>query len=178
MKRLLVCMIAVMSFMANSMAVEFAVIGSVSKVYEEPSQSSAICNQFDDAVYVQPGMAFVKTGETQNYWKVKFPGWGNGVYIPKKSCVGSETLDITDGDYVMKSGDDEYVVKIVSNGETYKVEYNFSSFYDTLLVGKMVTPEVMDIVCVDWDNKEVGTVTRINGKIYVWIYDDFVLGWD
>ena len=69
MKRLLVCMIAVMSFMANSMAVEFAVTGSVSKVYEEPSQSSAICNQFDDAVYVQLGMAFVKLWFTKDSWQ-------------------------------------------------------------------------------------------------------------
>ena len=72
-----------------------------------------------------------------------------------------------------------YPISVLSTdqNDSYNVVFKELSYACEKLAGTRINPSLIIITVPAWDNKVVGTATRINGNLYFWIYDDMLLGW-
>ena len=177
MKRLSLSLISFILVAVSAVAADYIVIGSQTSVFDAPSTSQPLMNQFDEPVTVYSGMAFEVKGETNYYWCVDFPGFGDK-YISKKSCIKSQPVDITSGTYTMEYDDASYPVtfKSTSAAGIYDVTISHPFYSDNKYTAKKITPEVLVISPSD-ESEITGVATCIAGKIRVWLYNNMILPW-
>jgi len=156
----------------------YVYVGKSTGIYDAPSANNPTINQFDEPVAVEKGMAFKKTGETKLYYKVVFQDMEK--YISKSACTTPDPLGSIGGVYNMRYPDEStYPISVLSTDQNdiYNVVFKELSYASEKLAGTRINPSLIIITVPAWDNKVVGTATRINGNLYFWIYDDMLLGW-
>lgn len=178
MKRTFLSLLAAFTIAFCSAAAEYAVLGKSAPVFEN-SKGQPLMNQFDEQVNVLPGMAFEIKGSTEHYWIVAIPELGNA-YIPKESCTKSDAIGVLDGIYAMNYDGEAYPVRVKKSDkalDTYEIEFAYPGYVDETLVGTNVSPDVVAITRPADNNAIVGFITRLSGKVKIWIYENYILNW-
>jgi len=122
-------------------------------------------------------MAFKKLGETKFYNKIEFNGCER--YISKKTCVTPEPLGSVVGNHTMTVGEDSYPITISESGKEgqYHITVDNALFTYKSFVGTQISPELIIIKDSSSDSEE-GVITKVGGKIRVWIYDSNIFLWE
>lgn len=156
-------------------AADYVVVGATTNLYQEPTTSTPMLNQWDDKIDLLAGMAFATTGESGDFYRIDIPGW-KGAWLPKSACVTPAPLDFEPGTYQFSYEGESIPVAITPTAE--KGVYTVSYPRMDGLKGLEAEPGIIVIVNTEWDNEVVGCVTRLDGTLRVWIYDTTVLPWN
>jgi len=167
---MLTCAVFALVGNAQSGTESYVVLGKTANVFDSPSNTAFTVNQFDEPIELYTGMAFEKLGETKFYYKVEFAG--SECYISKKACVTPEPLGNVAGNHVMTVGEDPYPITVSDSGTEgqYHITMDYTPLADTIFVGTQISPEL--IIIKDPSSDCEGVITKVGGKVRVWIYDD------
>lgn len=168
-------LIATFIIAISASAQNYIVIGQITNIYSEPSSTAEpMVNQFDDLIDLLPGMVFATKGEQGDFWKIDFPGW-RGLWVPKEACTSPQALDFTPGTYpfVYESTNRPITFTATETEGVYQASGDFPTLTATL-----VSPGVLVLTDPRWPEETAGCVSRISGKLHVWIYDTTVLPWN